>query len=88
MSAEEVAELVRLRVSEMAPTRPQTIDRDTRPIVDLGYDSLRLVELASALEDDFDLEAGDDDDVTDIETVGDIEDRVLAMLAEAGRVAS
>lgn len=81
---EAVRARVRVVVLEMAPVQPPgaALTSATRMGADLGYDSLRVVEVAVALEDEFGLDGGDEDDVTDVETVGDVEDRVIALLRE------
>lgn len=48
---------------------------------DLNADSLDLVELIMALEDEFDLEI-DDEDVDNIKTVGDAKNYIKAQLEE------
>ena len=47
----------------------------------LALDSLQLFELAARLEDQLGLPELDEEDVASIETVGDVESRVLALLA-------
>lgn len=47
---------------------------------DLPFDSLQLYELAAELEDEFGLPELTEEDVAGIETVGDVERRVLELL--------
>jgi acyl carrier protein len=49
---------------------------------DLEYHSLALVELAFALEEEFDLPPLEQDDVRSIRTVDDVTDYVLSHLGE------
>lgn len=57
-------------ISEQFNIDEENITMDTSFREDLNADSLDLVELIMALEDEFDLEV-DDDDVEKINTVGD-----------------
>lgn len=82
--ARAVRDAVRRVIVELAPIQPGEISPETSVVVDLGYDSLRLVELAVALEDHFGLPAADDLDASDAETVGDVEQRVLKLLERHG----
>jgi acyl carrier protein len=52
--------------------------------VDLGYDSLRLMELATRLEDHFELREIPEDDAAEADTVGEVEELVLRLLAAEG----
>ncbi len=80
MHEQRVREDVRDIILELAPIQPATISTETLIVIDLGYDSLRLVELIVALENHFDLVAVDED-VLDVETVADVEKRVVAQLS-------
>jgi acyl carrier protein len=59
-------------VVAMAPRPAGPVSDDTRLIGDLGYDSLRLIELSIALEQRFGLRSLDDDAVATVSTVGDV----------------
>lgn len=50
--APEVVEMLHI-VLGMAPTPPTRLVADSRLVEDLGYDSLRLIELSVALEERF-----------------------------------
>ncbi len=78
-------ETVRAIVLEMAPLRGTVAERASLMRADLGYDSLGLLELAHALEQEFGLAAADEDD-GDVETISDVEALVLAKLERAGRL--
>jgi acyl carrier protein len=70
---------IREIVMTMAPERPgSSVSADNALINDLGFHSLALIELAFALEDEFDLDAIDESSASEIVTVGDIEDYVTA----------
>ncbi len=76
MDAAVVRDRVRAVIMDLAPLRATEVDADTSLRLDLGYDSLGLLELAGVLEAEFGLEAGDDD--YDVDTVHDVEQVVLA----------
>lgn len=60
---------------------PDDITMDTSFKDDLNADSLDLVELVMALEDEFDLEIGDED-VDRIKTVGDAKNYIKELVDE------
>lgn len=67
-------------VHEMAPSPgPRPPSADAALVDDLGFTSLRLVELTMVLEETFGLEPLSREDVTGVDTVGD----VVAMLRHA-----
>ena len=55
------------------------ITMDSTFIEDLGADSLDVVELIMAIEDEFDLEI-DEDEAGNISTVGDVVDYIKARI--------
>lgn len=73
---------VRRIVCEVAPTDVDTCGSDAVLVDDLAYHSLALLELAFALEDEFDLPPMDDHAAQNIRTVSDVEEFVLAALQE------
>jgi acyl carrier protein len=78
----QVRELIRKLVGEFAPTgspevRPEHILRD-----DLGYDSVREVEITFVLEELFGFESLVVEDSPVMETVGDLEEFTLDMIAQ------
>ncbi len=67
-------------VLELAPN-PEKGDQDEVLLVeDLEYHSLALLELAFALEDEFDLPPIDEQSVQNIRTAADIENHVVRQL--------
>ncbi len=84
--SEEQAATVRERVDalvlEMAPIAVAEADPTASLVVDLGFDSLRLVELAGVLEDEFGLAEAGEDELGEVETVGDARELVLRLLAD------
>lgn len=63
-------EQVKKILAEQFSMSEDDINMDTSFVEDIGADSLDLVELVMALEQEFDLEI-DDDEVEKIKTVGD-----------------
>lgn len=51
---------------------PGSVTAETSFVDDLGADSVDLVELSMALEDEFDLEEMEEEDINSIVTVGDL----------------
>ena len=66
VSAEET---VRRTICERLEKRPEEVTLEARFIEDLGADSLDVVELMMALEEEFNIDI--DDEANQIETVGD-----------------
>jgi acyl carrier protein len=77
----------RVIVGAMAPQQGDPLAADTRLVYDLGYDSLRLIELAMVLEEEFAIDAVGTEMASDLSgieasiTVGQVEAFVLAMRA-------
>lgn len=69
---EAVREEVLALVRAMAPEADGPLGDADRLVDDLGYQSLRLVELTMALEETFDLPPFDRADLTGVATVGDV----------------
>ena len=67
---EELFEKVKEVVAEQLNVEVADINEDSSFVDDLGADSLDLVELVMALEDNFDMKIPDED-VESIKTVGD-----------------
>ncbi|CCQ93633.1 acyl carrier protein [[Clostridium] ultunense Esp] len=74
-----VYEKIRGIISEQFHIDEDDITMDTSFREDLNADSLDLVELIMALEDEFELEV-DDDDVEKINTVGDAVDYIKRII--------
>jgi acyl carrier protein len=78
-TTEQVTDAVRALVGEMSPLGATTATADQRLVEDLGYDSVSFVELALAIEAEFDITAVDEEKATNLTTVGDIEQLVLSL---------
>lgn len=72
-------EIVCRAVLELAPDPDSTIGADHLLVGDLGYDSLRLVELSFVLEELFDLEISAAD-MPPIGSVAELQDYVIQMI--------
>lgn len=79
-----VLDLVRERLGEILEIDPSTIDESASYQDDLHADSIALIELVDALEEEFgERTVGfhfDDDDLEDLQTVRDTVDYVVARL--------
>ncbi len=73
MTRTEVFDLIRGRLAELIERDPEEINLETRLEEDLEADSLDLVELAMALEEELSLEIPDEE-LEGIRTVGDAVD--------------
>lgn len=71
MSSEEVFEKVKETIIEQLGVADTTVTTEASFIDDLGADSLDIVELIMALEEEFDMEIPDAD-AEKIVTVGDV----------------
>ena len=71
MSTEEVFEKVKAIIVEQLTVAENSVVMDASFIDDLGADSLDIVELVMALEEEFDIEIPDSD-AEKVTTVGDV----------------
>ncbi|KAF5066933.1 acyl carrier protein [Oscillibacter ruminantium] len=71
MSNEEVFQTMRDLVAEQFAQEPDEVTMDTSFEEDLGADSVDLVELVMAMEEEFDVGEIQEDDLSDLKTVGD-----------------
>ena len=80
MSSEEVFEKVKSIIVEQLGATESSVTMEASFIDDLGADSLDIVELIMALEEEFDTEIPDTD-AEKIVTVGDVVDYIKEHLA-------
>lgn len=59
-------------IAEQFGVDPETVTSDTAFVDDLGADSVDLMDLSMALEDEFGMEEMDSDSIESIVTVGDL----------------
>ena len=71
MSVDEIFQTMRDLVSEQFAMEPAEVTMDTSFEEDLGADSVDLVELVLAMEEEFDVGEIDEEDLTGLKTVGD-----------------
>ena len=71
MSIEDIFQTMKDLVAEQFALEPEEITMDTAFEEDLGADSVDLVELVMAIEEEFDVGEIQEDDVPALKTVGD-----------------
>ncbi len=81
---DEVAALITRLVGALAPEPVAQVLLDQRFVDDLGYNSVRLVELSFALEDLFQLEPMSVEDAPPIGHVGELVAYVCGKVSESG----
>lgn len=72
-----VFERIKKIIAEQLGAAEDDVTMETTFIEDLGADSLDVVELVMAIEDEFDMEI-DEDEAENISTVGDVVDYIKA----------
>ncbi len=80
MSSEEIFEKVKKIIIEQLGVTESSITMEASFIDDLGADSLDIVELIMALEEEFDIEIPDSD-AEKVVTVGDVVDYIKDHIA-------
>ena len=71
MSIEEIFQTMRELVAEQFAMEPSEVTMDTSFEEDLGADSVDLVELVMAMEEEFDVGEIDEEDLAGLKTVRD-----------------
>ncbi len=59
-------------IAEQFGVEPDSVTKDTAFVDDLGADSVDLMDLSMALEEEFGMEEMDSEDIESIVTVGDL----------------
>ena len=67
-----IFEKLKALIAEQLSVDPDDITLEATFVDDLGVDSLDLVELSMALEDEFGIEEMSEEDMANIKTVGDL----------------
>ena len=80
MSVEEIFQTMRDLVAEQCAMDPAEITMETSFEEDLGADSVDLVELVMAMEEEFDMGEAGEDELTGLKTVGDAVNYVASKL--------
>ena len=73
---------VRDVVGSLVPAGPREVTSTDELVNDLGYDSLAMLELALALEVEFDLKAIPEDQAVSMVTVADIEALIAELMVQ------
>ena len=71
MSNEEILSVLRGLVAEQFAKEPEEINMDTAFEGDLGADSVDLVELVMAMEEEFEIGEVQEEELSGLKTVGD-----------------
>ena len=71
MTAEEIFKTMQDLIAEQFAIDAEEITLDSSFVDDLGADSVDLVELVMAMEEEFDVGEIDEEDLTGLKTVGD-----------------
>ncbi len=77
-----VFERIQKLICEQFVIEPDAVTRDTSFTDDLGADSLDIVELTMAIEEEFSLPEVSDEELKKIVTIGDLVDFVSACVQE------
>ena len=80
MSNEEIFQTMRDLVAEQFGMEPDEVTMETAFEYDLGADSVDLVELVMAMEEEFELGMAQEDEVKALKTVGDAVNYVASKL--------
>ena len=80
MSVDEIFQTMRDLVSEQFAMEPAEVTMDTSFEEDLGADSVDLVELVMAMEEEFDMGEANEDELAGLKTVGDAVNFVASTL--------
>ena len=76
MTTEEIFKTMQDLIAEQFALDAEEITMDSSFVDDLGADSLDVVELTMAMEETFSLPDTPEDELTNIQTVGDLADYV------------
>ena len=68
---QDIFERMQKIISEQFGVEPESVTEDTSFEEDLGADSVDLVELVMAMEEEFDIGEIDEEDLAGLKTVGD-----------------
>ena len=71
MTTEEIFNTMRQLIAEQFALDPEEIGMDSSFVDDLGADSVDLVELVMAMEEEFEIGEIDEEDLQSLKTVGD-----------------
>lgn len=72
MSVEDIFQTMRELVAEQFSLEPEKVSMETSFEDDLGADSVDVVELVMAMEEEFELGVTQEEDLKGLKTVGDV----------------
>lgn len=72
MSVEDIFQTMRELVAEQFSLEPEEVSMETSFKDDLGADSVDVVELVMAMEEEFELGVTQEEDLKGLKTVGDV----------------
>ena len=82
MGIEEIFKIMQKLIAEQFALDEEEITMESSFTDDLGADSVDLVELVMAMEEEFDIGEVDEDDLTGLKTVGDCVNYLNSKLGE------
>lgn len=82
MAIEDIFQTLQNLVAEQFSLEPQEVRMETSFEYDLGADSVDLVELVMAIEEEFELGETQEDEVKGLKTVGDVVNYVSGKLSK------
>ena len=71
MSAEEIFKTIQSLIVEQFALEPENVTQDSSFEDDLGADSVDIVELVMAIEEEFEIDEIPEEELTTLKTVGD-----------------
>ena len=80
MSVEEIFQIIQNLVAEQFAVEPEEVTMETSLEEDLGADSVDLVELIMAMEEDFEVGEVQEEELGGMKTVGDAVNYIAAKL--------
>ena len=80
MSNEDIFQTMRDLVAEQFAIEPEEVSMESSFEEDLGADSVDLVELVMAMEEEFDMGEANEDELAGLKTVGDAVNFVASKL--------
>ena len=83
MTPEEILKKLQELIGEQFATAPEEITMETSFEEDLGADSVDLVELVMAMEEEFEIGETQEEDLSGLKTVGDAVNYIAGKLNKA-----
>ena len=78
MSIEEIFQTVKDLIAEQFSMEPDEVTMETELEEDLGADSVDIVELTMAMEEEFEMGEAEEEELESLKTVGDIVNYVFS----------